>query len=115
MTDEIVFHVIISPFGFICLSILVQFPQCLARFWLGFQFVHKPWTFFVFFNVKQSFSRYHFSQRIHFVFVVILLRFFLARIGIAILAKMRVGVVFSNVLAHHATAELPLAFVAVVR
>ena len=38
----------------------------------------------------------------------------LARIRIAILAQMRTGVVFTNVLAHHAAAELPLAFVAVV-
>ena len=43
-----------------------------------------------------------------------LYRHFLTRISIAILAQMRAGVVFANVLAHDAAAELALAFVAVV-
>ena len=38
----------------------------------------------------------------------------LARIRIAILAQMRAGIILADVLAHHAAAELPLAFVSVV-
>ena len=41
-------------------------------------------------------------------------RHLLARIRIAILAKVRAGVVFADVFAQDAAAELPLAFVAVV-
>ena len=48
------------------------------------------------------------------MFSIILNCFLLARIRIAILTQMRASVVLTNVLAHHATAELPLAFVAVV-
>ena len=46
--------------------------------------------------------------------IIVLLRILLARIRIAILAQVRAGVVFADVLAYHAAAKLPLAFVAVV-
>ena len=48
------------------------------------------------------------------MFVIVLLRHFLARIRIAILAQMWAGIVLADVLAHHAAAELPLAFVVIV-
>ena len=65
-------------------------------------------------NVYQSFPRYRLPFRIHSVPIIILNRHLLARIRIAILAQVRAGVVFADVLAQDAAAELALAFVAVV-
>ena len=60
------------------------------------------------------FSNDGFSIRLFKMFLPVLLNFFLARIGIAILAQMRAGVVFADILANDTAAELPLAFVAIV-
>ena len=60
------------------------------------------------------FSRYCFTPRVIFVIVIVPCRHILTRIRITILAQMRAGVVLADVLTHHAAAELPLAFVAVV-
>ena len=55
-----------------------------------------------------NFPSYRFSKRIFFVFVPVLQGRFFACVGVAVFAKMRACVVFSDVFGCHAFTELPL-------
>ena len=64
--------------------------------------------------LSQSFPCYRFSQRIHFVLLIVPHRHLLARIRVAVFAQVRASIILPYVFAQDAAAELSLAFVAVV-